>query len=100
MFAESAAFDLAQELFGHDRVGVHVDAIQRRGNTGMSDKWLHFISLDRISSLVSCISGIARYEIRNTRYGYKYFLTSTNLPSMAAAATMMGLIKCVRPPGP
>src|SRR3990167_9146993 len=72
MRAESGPLNFPQELFRNNRVGVDIHAVQRGGNTSM------FVD----------------------RFHYNIFRISTIFPSIAASATISGLIKCVRPPGP
>ena len=72
--AEAAALDALEKLLGDDLVGVHVDAVERRDESGMKAKRLH--------------------------QRYLHSRMSVKRPVMAAAAAMAGLIKCVRPPRP
>src|SRR5690606_15275010 len=71
---EAGFGDDAQELHGHDLVGVQIAVGQWRGNAGDDGRRFH----------AACSSARA----------------STMRPASAAAAAMAGLIKCVRPPRP
>ena len=49
--AEALARESFQELFGHHLIGVDVDAIERRDQSGVSDEGFHSVSLSITSKL-------------------------------------------------
>src|SRR5580658_324841 len=68
-----------QELFWHHLIRIHVHAIQRRHQSRMLDERFH------------------RYSAPSTLF---HLRMSTKWPSIAAAAAITGLTRCVRPPLP
>src|SRR5208283_611586 len=71
-----AQFD---ELLRHHLIGVDIHAVHRRHQTRMLDERFHFYSAP---------------------FAFFHLRMSTKWPSMAAAAAMAGLTRCVRPPLP
>src|SRR5271156_6935068 len=68
-----------QKLFRHHLIRIHVHAIQRRHQPRMLDERFH------------------RYSAPSTLF---HLRMSTKWPSIAAAAAITGLTRCVRPPLP
>src|SRR5580698_2797554 len=68
-----------QKLFWHHLIGIHVHAIQRRHESRMLDERFH------------------RHSAPSTLF---HLRMSTKWPSIAAAAAITGLTRCVRPPLP
>src|SRR6185503_5593234 len=74
---ETGAFNSFEELFGNDLIGIDVCPVERNNRAGMCAKRFHEV-----------------------RYLNSHSLTSVKCPMMAAAAAIIGLTRCVRPPRP
>src|SRR6476660_1495942 len=81
-FSKTCALDTFQKLLGDDLVGVYVRSIERRDQSLVYAKGLHFVLNKKLAQL--------KCQLR----------MSVKCPAMAAAAAIMGLTRCVRPPRP
>ena len=78
--AVAGALDALQKLLGNDLVGIHVGAIERRGQCGQV--------CERVP--LGLYLPLRPFHVR----------MSTKCPAMAAAAAISGETRCVRPPRP
>src|SRR5262245_29540499 len=89
--AVAGPVDPLQELLGHDLVGVDVVAVEHRNTT--LDHFNRFHGTPSASNESSPVRS-------GTRASQLQSLMSTKWPSTAAAAAILGLTRCVRPPAP
>src|ERR1700722_748064 len=79
----AGAFDPLQELLGDDLVSIDVLAVQVCDHSLMFAEWLHGSDTSGVGTGLNC-----------------HLRTSVKWPETAAAAAIMGLTRCVRPPRP
>ena len=92
---ESGLLDPLQKLLRNNLVGIDVHSIQRRHAPAMHGKRFHRWT---VIAFIEWKSGLSRP--RPAVYSNFQFRISVKCPAMAAAAAIMGLTRCVRPPRP
>src|SRR5208282_4150382 len=98
-FAEPRALDALQELLGDDLIGVHVHLIKWDNDAGVFAKRLHSLWFTSCGSGASPRLDEAK-PVPPWCYRNRQFRMSVKCPAIAAAAAIMGLTRCVRPPRP